>query len=164
MALKTTDLCDDHEGRVTVLAPVFQDYGGHRSWQGRICPARVFEDNSKVRERLLEPGEGRVLVVDGGGSLRCALFGDMMAELARDNGWAGLLIYGCVRDAVELGEVAIGVKALNTHPCRSEKRGVGELDVPVTFAGATIEPGQWLYADPDGVVISPTPLGSAADG
>jgi len=156
--LKTTDLCDAYGEAVAVLSPLFQDYGGVHTWSGPISTLRVFEDNALVRRAFEEPGAGRVLVVDGGGSMRCALVGDQLAELARGNGWAGVLVYGCVRDAEELAAIAFGVKALNTHPRRSIKQGAGERDVPITFGGVTLSPGQWLYADPDGVVTSATPL------
>ncbi|MCP1674709.1 regulator of ribonuclease activity A [Natronocella acetinitrilica] len=154
MSLRTTDLCDAHGDQVIALSPLFQDYGGKREWHGQIATVKVFEDNSLVRAALEEPGQGRVLVVDGGGSMRCALLGDQMADLALRNNWAGVLVYGCVRDAAELRDIAVGVKALNTHPQRSVKKGVGERDVPVTFSGVTFSAGQWLYADEDGVIVS----------
>jgi len=154
MGLKTTDLCDAYGDDVEVLSPLFQDYGGTRTWGGPISTVRVFEDNGLVRRALEEPGAGRVLVVDGGGSMRCALLGDVMAALAQGNGWAGVLVYGCVRDIEDLADIPIGVKALNTHPRRSIKQGVGERDVAVTFGGVIMNPGQWLYADPDGVVVA----------
>ena len=100
------------------------------------------------------PGEGRVIVMDGGGSLRRAILGDMLAEKAANNGWSGLVINGCIRDCVEVANTELGVKALNTHPMKTEKRGLGDLDVPVTFAGQTIHPGEWIYADLNGVVVS----------
>ncbi|WP_440995287.1 ribonuclease E activity regulator RraA [Arhodomonas sp. SL1] len=154
MTTPTTDLCDAHEERLRILTPIFMDYGGRRSFSGPVVTVKAFEDNSLVRETLAENGDGRVLVVDGGGSLRCALVGDNLAALARDNGWSGVVVYGCIRDSGEIRELDIGVKALNVHPRRSEKRGEGERDVPVTFAGVTIAPGDWLYADEDGVVVA----------
>ena len=158
MAIKTTDLCDYHADALRVLAPIFGDYGGRHGFAGVIQTVKTFEDNSRVREVLDTPGEGRVLVVDGSGSLRCALMGDQLAAKARDNGWAGLLVYGCVRDAADRADLDIGIKALNTHPCKSEKNGVGEIGVKVTFAGVTITPGEWLCADRDGIVIANEPL------
>ncbi|MCS4503156.1 putative 4-hydroxy-4-methyl-2-oxoglutarate aldolase [wastewater metagenome] len=154
MTTPTTDLCDAHEGRLRILTPIFSDYGGRRSFSGPVLTVKVFEDNSFVRDALSEPGEGRVLVVDGGGSLRCALLGDNLAAMARDNGWSGIVVYGCIRDSGEIGGLDIGVKALNVHPRRSEKRGEGERGIPVSFAGVTIRPEDWLYADEDGIVVA----------
>lgn len=158
MAIKTTDLCDEHEARLRVLAPLFGDYGGRHGFAGSVATVKVFEDNTRVREALEEAGEGRVLVVDGGGSLRCALLGDQLAAKARDNGWSGVVVYGCVRDAADLADLDIGIKALNTHPCRSQKRGGGERDVAVTFAGVTLCSGEWLCADADGIVVAESAL------
>ncbi|MCC5812132.1 MAG: ribonuclease E activity regulator RraA [Ectothiorhodospiraceae bacterium] len=154
MRLKTTDLCDDHSDSLRVLSPLFRDYGGKPMFHGRVTTVKVFEDNSLVRGALEEPGEDRVLVVDGGGSMRCALLGDNLAEMGQKNGWAGVLVYGCVRDAADLARIDIGVKALNTHPLKSVKKGVGDRDVPVTFAGVSFHPGDWLYADHDGVIVA----------
>ena len=154
MAIKTTDLCDEHVEQLRILSPIFGDYGGRHGVSGVIETVKTFEDNSRVREVLETAGEGRVLVVDGAGSLRCALVGDQLAAKARDNGWNGLLVYGCVRDAADLADLDIGIKALNTHPCRSEKNNAGEVGVVVTLAGATIKPGEWLCADRDGIVIA----------
>ena len=158
MAIKTTDLCDDHADELRVLAPIFGDYGGRHAFSGPIQTVKTFEDNSQVREVLETAGEGRVLVVDGSGSLRCALMGDQLAAKARDNGWAGLLVYGCVRDAADLANLDIGIKAINTHPCRSQPDGEGEVGVIVTLAGATLTPGEWLCADRDGIVIASNAL------
>lgn len=154
MTLKTTDLCDEHSDHLRIVSPLFRCYGRRRRFSGPVSTVKVFEDNSLVREALEEPGEGRVLVVDGGGSMRCALLGDNLAELGRSNGWSGALVYGCVRDSAELAQIDFGVKALNTHPLKSVKKGVGERDVPVTFAGVTFHPGHWLYADEDGVIVA----------
>lgn len=154
MSEKTTDLCDDYSDRLRIASPIFHDFGGRRLFNGPVTTVKVFEDNSLVREALEEAGEGRVLVVDGGGSLRCALVGDQLALLGQRNGWAGIVVYGCIRDAADIAGLEIGVKALNTHPLKSVKRGIGERDVPVTFAGITIQPGDYLYADADGVVVA----------
>ncbi|MBI1260713.1 MAG: ribonuclease E activity regulator RraA [Rhizobiales bacterium] len=153
----TTDLSDAHP-EVQHCEPVFGDYGAHESFHGPVTTLKCFEDNAKVREALEKPGQGRVLVVDGGGSLRCALFGGNLGKLAEVNGWAGVVINGCVRDTSELEECTIGVKALAAHPKKSDKQGVGYFDQPVTFAMVTIHPGDWLYADGDGVIISRTEL------
>lgn len=158
MALKTTDLCDEHADSLRIMAPLFGDYGGRNGFAGLIQTVKTFEDNSRVAELLDTPGDGQVLVVDGAGSMRCALLGDQLAAKARDNGWSGLLIYGCVRDSNDLADLDVGIKALNTHPCKSHKGGAGEVGVVVTFAGVTVSPGEWLCADRDGIVIANEPL------
>ncbi|NNM01214.1 MAG: ribonuclease E activity regulator RraA, partial [Gammaproteobacteria bacterium] len=145
---------DDHGESLQVLAPLFNNYGGNTEFAGPVVTLKVFEDNTLVREALEEAGAGRVLVVDGGGSLRCALVGDNIAELARANGWAGVVVYGCIRDAAQMGQMPVGVKALNTNPRKSVKKGVGDRDIPVRFADALIEPGSYLYADADGIVVA----------
>ncbi len=154
----TTDLSDAHDGVVKHVDPIFHDYGGRPAFHGRITTLKLFEDNALVRSAVEGPGEGRVLVVDGGGSKRCALFGGNLAQLAAKNGWAGVVVYGCVRDRDELEAEAVGIKALGHHPRKSVKKGQGETDVPVTFAGVTLTPGEWLYADRDGIIISPHAL------
>jgi len=150
----TTDLSDDHDGAVRVLDPIFADFGGVDAFHGPIKTLKCFEDNAKVREAVSSPGGGHVLVVDGGGSERCALFGGNLAELAETNGWAGIVVYGCVRDAAEIETFKIGIKALATHPKKSVKADGGTYDIPVTFAGHTLKPGDWLYADRDGIVVA----------
>ena len=125
MTVATADLYDAHGENLRVMAPLFRDYGGHASFEGAVVTVKVFEDNSLVRSALEEPGEGRVLVVDGGGSLRCALVGDLLAGLGVKNGWAGILVNGCIRDGVPLSRLAIGVKALASNPRKSVKRGDG---------------------------------------
>ncbi|HEX5512948.1 MAG TPA: ribonuclease E activity regulator RraA [Gammaproteobacteria bacterium] len=154
MRNKTTDICDQYSERLRIATPIFSDYGGRKLFEGRVVTVKVFEDNSLVRAALAEAGQGRVLVVDGGGSMRCALLGDQLAELGHGNGWAGVIVYGCIRDSADIAKIDLGVKALQTHPLRSVKKGVGERDVPVTFAGITIRPGDYLYADEDGVVVA----------
>lgn len=153
----TTDLSDAHsdtnEG-LRYLAPGYQDFGGRLRFHGQAKTLVTFEDNTKVRAAVETPGEGRVLVVDGGGSMRCALFGGNLAKLAADNGWAGILIHGCVRDRAELQGEAVGIKALASHPKKSNKRDLGSYDVSLRFSSVTIHPGDWIYADEDGVVIS----------
>ncbi|MCZ6719616.1 MAG: ribonuclease E activity regulator RraA, partial [Gammaproteobacteria bacterium] len=115
---------------------------------------KVFEDNVLVREALSELGLGRILVVDGAGSLRCALVGDRLVQLAQENGWGGIVVHGCIRDSAEIEKIPIGVKALNTTPRKSAKTGAGVRDIAVTFAGATFAPGNYLYADKDGIVVA----------
>ena len=129
-----------------------RDFGGVRAFSGPISTVRCSDDNVLLKERLSQPGEGRVLVVDGGGSLRCALLGDNVASLARDNGWAGVVLNACVRDVEALAGMPVGIKALGACPRPSGKAGTGEVDVTVSFGGATFEPGATLYADADGVV------------
>jgi regulator of ribonuclease activity A len=126
-----------------------------RAFSGPIATVRCFEDNVLVKQRVAEPGGGRVLVVDAGASLRCALVGDNVAGLALANGWAGLVVNGCVRDVEALAQLAIGIKALGTNPRPSAKTGEGELDVPVSFGGARFEPGALLASDDDGIVVLP---------
>jgi regulator of ribonuclease activity A len=151
----TTDLCDEHP-EIQVCEPVFQAFGGQAAFSGPITTLKVFEDNTMVREAVGLPGEGRVLVVDGGGSLRCSLFGGNLAVAAATNGWAGVVVNGCVRDVEELGAQPIGVRALAVFPRKSE-RGLhsGQAGIPVIFAGVTFREGQWLCADRDGVVVLP---------
>ena len=158
MPFATADLCDEFGDEVQVAQPVFRDWGGASRFAGPITTLRVFEDNALVRRSLEAPGRDRVLVVDGGGSLRTALVGGNLAGLAQRNGWSGLVVYGAIRDAEELAAVPIGVKALAVIPRKSGKAGSGELDVAVSFAGATFNPGEYLYADGDGLVVAPRDL------
>jgi len=154
MSLATTDLSDAHPD-APVLAPIFRDFGGVTGFHGRVVTVKVFEDNALVRATLETPGDGRVLVVDGGGSLRCALVGGMLAELGRRNSWSGIVVHGCVRDVAELAAEAIGIKALAAHPRKSEKGlHTGHTGRVVEFAGVRIAPDDWLYADADGVLVS----------
>ncbi|PXX97637.1 ribonuclease E activity regulator RraA [Halomonas sp. LBP4] len=149
----TPDICDAHP-EVRVLDPIFINFGGLEAFSGPIRTVKCFEDNSLVKQAVGEAGEGAVLVVDAGGSQRCAMLGDMLAEQALENGWAGVVMYGCVRDVDVLAETGLGVQALGAHPRKSEKRGEGQRDVPVTFAGVTLTPGQWLYADNNGILVA----------
>ena len=154
MEYLTTDLCDAHETKVRVVEPMFASYGGKLAFHGQIATLKLFEDNSLVRKAVESPGKGRVLVIDGGGSLRRALVGDQLAALAVKNGWAGIVVYGCIRDSRAIGDMDIGVVALDTHPLKTIKKNVGEADIPVTFGGVTFTPGEWLYADEDGVIVA----------
>jgi len=163
VAFSTCDLCDAHEdkladGRLAVLPPVFRAFGKRAAFAGPAATLKVFEDNVLVRATLETPGEGRVLVVDGGGSLRCALVGGNLGRLAEQNGWAGIIVHGCVRDADELNACAVGLRALATHPQRSVRKGVGERDLRVAIAGVAVNPGDWIYADGDGVLVARTRL------
>lgn len=158
MSYATTDLSDAHP-EAQVAEPLFGDFGGRDAFHGPIATLKVFEDNALVRALLEEPGQGRVLVVDGGGSARCALVGGNLGALGVQNGWAGIVVNGYVRDSDELVAQAIGIKALGTHPRKSEK-GLhgGHRERVVSFAGVTFKPGAWLYADADGIVVSDTPI------
>ncbi len=154
MTFATADLYDEYEEKLQIASPMFNDYGGNLKFCGPASTVRVFEDNSLVRAALEEPGEGRVLVIDGGASLKCALLGDMLVELGKENDWAGIIVYGCIRDSAVIANIAIGVKALNTNPRKSVKKGTGERDVSVDFADVIISPGDYIYADEDGIIIS----------
>jgi regulator of ribonuclease activity A len=148
----TADLLDEHGERAAVCLLQFRAFGAP-AFSGRVATVRCPEDNVLLRRRLEEPGDGRALVVDGGGSFRCALLGDSLGRLALDSGWAGLVVNGCVRDSAALDVLGLGVKALGTNPRPSGKEGAGEVDVPVSFGAVTFEPGAMLYADEDGVVV-----------
>jgi regulator of ribonuclease activity A len=152
--MNTCDLCDRFEGRVRVLELPLRDYGGRIAFSGRVSTVKALEDNSLVREAVAEPGEGRVLVIDGGGSLRRAMLGDMLAGKAVANGWSGVVVHGAIRDSAAIGRLPLGVKALGTCPMKTDKRGQGLRDVPLRFGGVEIRPGDWLAADEDGVVIA----------
>lgn len=152
--MKTTDLSDQFPGEVKIADPIFKDFGGAKNFYGEIVTLKVFEDNSLVRKMLEQNGAGKVLVVDGGGSLRCALLGDMLGELAVKNKWNGILVFGCVRDSAALKLLPLGIKALNTHPLKSVKRNEGQEQIIVNFAGVTFVPGHFLVADEDGILVS----------
>jgi regulator of ribonuclease activity A len=152
------DLCDRHPDVVRVAEPLFTSFGGRPAFGGPIRTIKCFEDNALVADRVREPGEGAVLVVDGGGSRRCALVGDNLATLAAQNGWSGILVYGCVRDVDELGRIDVGVQALAANPLRSSKRGEGQRDLVVDFAGLRFVPDQYVYCDRNGVVVAPVKL------
>jgi regulator of ribonuclease activity A len=158
MSFMTTDLSDAHP-EAQVCDPVFRDFGGRQQFHGPIQTLKIFEDNALVRAALETPGQGQVLVVDAGGSTRCAVVGGNLGALAVKNGWAGLVVYGCVRDTVELAGQPVGIKALAPHPRKSEK-GLhsAHRDRVVAFAGVTFHPGAWLYADADGIVVSGQPI------
>ncbi|MER7858986.1 ribonuclease E activity regulator RraA [Amycolatopsis japonica] len=151
----TADLVDEHGDRLRVCDTQFRQFGGHRAFSGPIRTVSCHEDNGLVKKLLATAGDGAVLVVDGGGSLHSALTGDMIAKSAVDNGWAGIVVNGAVRDSAELAGLPLGVKALGTNPRKSSKAGIGAVDVPVGFGGVTFTPGDTLYSDDDGVVILP---------
>jgi len=158
MTLSTPDLCDANEDLVQVLELPFRNLGGRKAFGGEVVTVKCFEDNSRVKELLATPGEGRVLLVDGGGSLRKALMGDLIAASAVQNGWAGVVIYGAIRDVDAIAASDLGVQALGATPLKTERRGLGDVDMPVRLAGVTIKPGDYLYADNNGVIVSGVPL------
>ena len=149
----TSDLCDRFGDRIAVAEPLFRDFGGRAAFAGAIETVRVFEDNALVRRILETEGRGRVLVVDGGGSRRCALLGGRLAVLASTNGWSGIVVNGCVRDVGEIAAAAVGVKALAACPKPPSKGGAGEQGVVVSFAGVRFAPGDLLWGDQDGLVV-----------
>lgn len=150
----TPDICDAYPDEVSVLQPMMKSYGGVASFYGEAVTIKCHEDNSLVKQQASTPGNGRVMVVDGGGSLRRALLGDMIAEAAVENGWAGLVIYGCVRDVDPLATLSLGVQALASVPVKTLKRDIGDLNIAVEFGGITINPGDYVYADNNGVVVA----------
>jgi len=159
MSFATTDLCDDNaklleDGRLAVLPPVFLHFGTQRRFSGRVTTLKVHEDNALVRSVLETQGGGNVLVIDGGGSLRRALLGGQLGLLAQDNGWAGIIVDGCIRDTDEINSCEIGVRALAAHPQKSSKKGVGERNVRVHIQGVPVQPGDWIYADADGILVA----------
>ncbi|KAF9598010.1 hypothetical protein IFM89_023582 [Coptis chinensis] len=162
-ALATAEVCDSNaplllNGDLRVLQPIFQIYGQSRAFFGPIVTLKVFEDNVLVRELLETRGEGRVLVIDGGGSMRCALVGGNLGQLAQTMGWAGIVVNGCIRDVDEINVCDIGVRALASHPLKSSKKRTGEVHGPIHIGGAMIRDGEWLYADSDGILVSKSEL------
>jgi regulator of ribonuclease activity A len=157
----TCDLCDAHksdsDGAFRVLPPVFGSFGGRSRFAGPVSTVKCHEDNTLVKEAVDSPGRGRVLVVDGGASLRRALVGGNLAAAAAKNGWAGVVIDGAVRDAAELAACDVGIRALALIPLPTLKRSEGQRDVPVQIQGVWVRPGDWLYADADGIVVMPVP-------
>ncbi|MEO1173626.1 MAG: ribonuclease E activity regulator RraA [Myxococcota bacterium] len=151
--ISTADLYDEHLDRARVVTPKLRSFGGMVQFSGQVSTVKCFEDNSRVKEAVSESGEGRVLVVDAGGSLRCALLGDRVAAAAVENGWAGVVMYGCVRDSRELAAMSLGVLALSTSPRKSVRRGEGTRDIPVEFHSVVFTPGDRLFADEDGVIV-----------
>ncbi len=161
-SVATCDLCDAHKGddsgAFRVLPPVFREFGAKPRFAGPVVTVKCFEDNTPVKRALESPGEGRVLVVDGGGSLRRALVGGNIGAAAARNGWAGVMIDGCVRDVAELRVCEVGIRALAAMPLPTERKADGQTGVVVQIQGVWVRPGDWLYADEDGIVVSATPL------
>lgn len=154
MTIQTADICDDHPLEVQVAEPILRQFGARRRFHGEIVTVKVYEDNVRVRDAVESAGRGRVLVVDGGGSLRRALLGDRLAAMASENGWSGIIINGCIRDSAEIAGIDLGVYALATNPRKSNKNGDGDTGISVSFAGVTIRPGQYVYADEDGWLVA----------
>jgi regulator of ribonuclease activity A len=153
MTLATADIYDERGDELDSLGLQLQDVGGHAAFDGPIRTVRCHRDNALVKSLLATPGDGAVLVIDGGGSLESALVGDLIAGSAVENGWAGLIVHGAIRDRIAIASLPIGVKALGTNPRKSAKEGVGEVDVPVTIAGVVFTPGRHVWADLDGVLV-----------
>src|SRR5215831_4036759 len=154
MKFKTADLCDQFSAEVQVVEPVFRHFGGRVQFAGPASTIKCFEDNSRVKEAVAESGKDRVLVVDAGGSMRCAMLGDLLAKQAAQNAWAGVVIFGCVRDTVDMAEFNLGIVALASMPLRSEKKGEGQREIPIRIPGASVRPGDWVYVDEDGIVVA----------
>jgi len=150
----TADLCDKHIDKLQVAEPIFVDFGAIACFEGEIHTLKVFEDNTLVRTALETDGTGKVLVIDGGGSFRCALVGDNLVALAIQNNWRGMVVYGCIRDSRQISEMEVGLKALNTNPTKCVKRNEGQENIDIRFAGVDFKPGAYLYADEDGIVVS----------
>ena len=158
-SFSTCDLCDAHEdrlqdGRIQIVEPGYFSFGRKKRFHGPASTLSVFEDNALVREAVQQPGHGKVLVVDGRGSLEVALLGGNLANFAAANGWAGVIVHGAVRDVDELNEAEIAIRALALRPRRASKQGKGEREVRLRFSGVTIEPGACIYADADGILVS----------
>lgn len=158
MEYNTSELCDVYLDQVDVVEPMFSSYGGRSSFGGQITTVKCFEDNGLIREVLEQSGVGRVLLIDGGGSLRRALIDAEIAQLAADNEWEGLVVYGCVRHVDELDELEVGIHAMASIPVGADQQGSGDVDVAVNFGGVTFLPEDHLYADNTGVILSPEPL------
>lgn len=154
MTFVTCDLCDAHPDKVRVVEALFTNYGGRAVFGGQIVTVKCHEDNTVVKEQVGKPGKGKVMVVDGGGSKRCALLGDMLAAQAAENGWEGVIIFGAIRDVDEIRKTDLGVQALGTIPVKSNRQGRGDLNVPVTFGGVTFREGEFVYADNNGIIVS----------
>ncbi len=158
MSFKTADLCDEFCGddctEIQVAGTCLNSYGGRSSFYGQVVTLKLFEDNQLVRDQVNADGKGKVLVVDGGASMRRALLGDMLAEKAVENGWNGIVINGCIRDSVDMESMDLGVMALGTFPLKTVKNGVGQSNVPVNFENLNINPGDYIYVDEDGMIVS----------
>lgn len=159
MAFATADLIDAYGGELQSCELQFRQFGGRRSFHGAVRTIKTLEDNALIKQLLAEPGNGAVLVVDGGGSLKTALMGDLIAASALKNNWAAVILWGAVRDVVALGKIDLGIKAQGSNPRKSAKTGAGAIDLPVSFGGVTFTPGSWVYSDDDGIVVASRSLG-----
>ena len=160
MTFTTADLCDQHSSGTDfqIAEPIFKAFGARSRFSGQISTVKVFEDNVLIRQLLEKKVNQRILVIDGGGSQRCALLGDKLANIACQNGWQGIIIYGCIRDSDKINQLSIGIRALYTHPLKSHKKGTGELTSSINFAGIHFKADHYLYADNDGIIVSQKPL------
>lgn len=158
MEYNTSALCDVYLDKVDVVEPMFSNFGGRASFAGQVTTVKCFEDNGIIRNILDENGDGRVLLIDGGGSLRKALIDAEIAALAEENDWEGIVVYGCVREVDELEDMALGIQALASIPVGAAQQDIGEIDVPVNFGGVTFLPEDYIYADNTGVILSQEPL------
>jgi len=158
MNISTPDLCDAYPDLARIVDPIFRNYGGKSSFGGEIVTVKCFEDNSRVKESAGTNGEGKVMVIDGGGSLNKALLGDLIAEAALNNGWEGFIVFGSIRDVEPINSMEIGVKALNSIPLKTQRKGIGEINIPITFGGVTFTPGEFVYSDKTGIIVSVEPL------
>ena len=158
MSFATADLVDDHADVVRSCDVQFRQYGKRLRFHGSVRTIKCLNDNQLVKQVLGTPGNGAVLVIDGGGSMASALVGDLIAAAAQKNGWAGLVVFGPIRDSVALADIDIGIKALGSNPWKSKKDGVGQVDVPVSFGNVEFLPGSWVYSDEDGILVSPRKL------
>jgi regulator of ribonuclease activity A len=154
MTFKTADLCDAHEGRVQVVHPGLHNFGGRSRFHGEIVTIRALGDYSRVRELVGSAGNGKVLVVDNDASLQVAVLGDLLAAAGQENGWAGVVVNGCIRDSADICTMDIGVRALASVPARGSSTNPGELNVELKFLGAVFRPGEFLYSDEDGILLS----------
>jgi len=154
MTFKTADLCDEFEGEVQVVLPGLRNFGGRAGFHGEMVTVRALGDFSRVREQVRSAGAGKVLVVDNGGALQAAMLGDLLAAAAIENGWQGVVVNGCIRDSADLATMPLGVKALGAIPARGERAERGEVNVELRFLGAAFRPGEFLYSDEDGILLS----------
>ena len=161
MTLSTADLCDAYSSLpgFQIAKPVFKSFGSNSSFAGQITTLKVLEDNVLIRNTLEQPVDNRVLVIDGQGSLNCALLGDNLALIAHQNGWQGIVINGCIRDSEPINLIPIGIKALATHPLKSQKNGTGSQDLVINFAGISFKPDHYIFSDPYGIVVSNEKIG-----
>jgi len=154
MPFNSNDLYDEHLESIQVAAPIFNNYGGRKKFYGQICTLKAFEDNTYLKAAFEEDGTGKVLVVDAAGSLRCAMMGDQIANLGKQHGWEGIIIFGCIRDSIDIGKLDFGVKALATIPRKTIKRQQGVRDINIHFADVSFKPANYVYSDEDGIIIS----------